>query len=71
MFVENNYTKRRNHFAAQIYPPLCYGDLDRELEFPGCEISFCSPAGQPRHYASACCRLPSPHQCGLRPFSAP
>lgn len=50
-FVENNYAKKRNHFAAKIYPTLCYGDLDRELDFPSCEISFCSPAGQPHHFA--------------------
>jgi len=53
-FVGNNYIKRQKHFAAKIYATLCYGDLDRELDFSSCEISFCSPAGQPRHYAIPC-----------------
>lgn len=70
-FVVNNYTKKRNHFAAKIYPTLCYGDLDRELDFPSCEISFCSPAGQPHHFAIPHCRLPSLHAHAARAFSSP
>lgn len=63
VFVENNYTKKNktNHFAAKIYPTLCYGDLDAELDFPSCEITFCSPAGQPHHFATPHCRLPLLH----------
>lgn len=56
---------QKNHSAANIYPTLCYGDLDGELDFPSCEISFCSPAGQPHHYAIPRCRLPSLHKCSL------
>lgn len=51
VLVGNNYTKKRNHFAAKTYPTLCYGDLDAELDFPSCEISFCSPAGRLHHFA--------------------
>ncbi len=60
-FVVNNNTKKRNHFAAKIYPTLCYGDLERELDFPSCEISFCSPAGQPHHFAIPHCRRRTLH----------
>lgn len=69
VFVENNYTKKRNRFAAKIYPTLCYGDLDAELDFPSCEISFCSPAGQPHHFAIPHRRLPLLHTHAV--FSAP
>lgn len=69
VFVENNYTKKRNQFAAKIYPTLCYGDLDAELDFSSCEISFCSPAGQPHHSAIPHRRLPLLHTHAV--FSAP
>lgn len=51
--VRNNYTKKEITLLPK-YTPLyvwrLYGDLEAELDFPGCEISFCSPAGQLHHF---------------------
>lgn len=48
-FLVGNYCPKKKKeitFAAKTYPTLCSGDLDAELDFPSCEISFCSRAGQ-------------------------
>lgn len=51
--VQNNYTKKEITLLPK-YTPLyvwrLYGDLEAELDFPSCEISFCSPAGQLHHF---------------------
>lgn len=69
MVFRNNYTKKIT--LPPKYIPLyvwrLYGDLETELDFPSCEISFCSPAGQLHHlpcFPILHCRLSShTHAC--------
>lgn len=50
----SNYTKKKKKNTLPpkyipLYVSRLYGDLEAELDFPSCEISFCSPAGQLHH----------------------